>query len=388
MIRVGFIINFNHNKWLGGFNLIVNLIKSLSLLKNAKIKPVLIIDKNLPLKILKGLNVEIIRTNYFLNEKVYKKIYNKILILLFGKSYIYERLFKNLNINAVSHSLLALGKNSNVKSFPWIPDFQFYHYPDNFGLKNRILKKINIYFIGRNSNRIILSSKNAKKDLKIISYNAYKKSTTNPFIFDLMDRNKIPSLKKIQKKYQLKNNFFYLPNQYFVHKNHMIVLKALKKALKNKNNKNITIVSTGFNIDHRNPNYFKHLSSYIKKNKLNNNYIYLGIIPYADVMSLIYNSIALINPSKFEGWSSSVEQAKSMGKKIILSNIGVHKEQNPARAEFFHPNNYIELAKILNKVWFAHNKICEKNMINMGYKNIEQRLIKYAFSYQKIILKN
>ena len=30
----------------------------------------------------------------------------------------------------------------------------------------------------------------------------------------------------------------------------------------------------------------------------------------------MYHSVSLINPSKFEGWSSSVEQAKSMGKKL------------------------------------------------------------------------
>ena len=32
-------------------------------------------------------------------------------------------------------------------------------------------------------------------------------------------------------------------------------------------------------------------------------------------MSLMYHSIAVINPSKFEGRSSTVEQAKSIGKK-------------------------------------------------------------------------
>ena len=43
----------------------------------------------------------------------------------------------------------------------------------------------------------------------------------------------------------------------------------------------------------------------------------------------MYHSIALINPSKFEGRSSTVEQGKSMGEKIILSTIPVHKEQKP-----------------------------------------------------------
>ena len=45
MIRVAFIINFKPKKWLGGFNFILNLIESLSILKNKKIKPILIVDK-------------------------------------------------------------------------------------------------------------------------------------------------------------------------------------------------------------------------------------------------------------------------------------------------------------------------------------------------------
>ena len=84
MLKVGFIINFNSNKWLGGFNFVINLIKSLSLLKDKKIKPILIIDRKLPPGVLEGLNIEIIKTNYFLKEKTYKRIFNKILISLLG----------------------------------------------------------------------------------------------------------------------------------------------------------------------------------------------------------------------------------------------------------------------------------------------------------------
>lgn len=388
MIKVGFIINFNSKKWLGGFNLIINLIKSLRILKKKQIEPILIIDENVPLNELKRLNIKIIKTNYFSKEKTYQRIFNKILIHLFGKSYLYDRFFKILKIDILSHTLLSLGKKSSIKSFPWIPDFQYYHYPENFSLKNRIMKKLNIVFLGKHSNKIILSSKSARNDLKKISYNAYKNSVSNPFSFDLLKKNQIINSSKIKKKYKLKNNFFYLPNQYFVHKNHMVVLKALKKLLNNKKNKDITIVSTGFNNDHRNPNYFKEIMLYIKKNKLNNNFVYLGVVPYKDMMSLIFNSVALINPSKFEGWSSSVEQAKSMGKKILLSDISVHKEQNPKRAEFFSQNNYDELAYKIKKIWFGYNYKYEKILINRSYRALENKLSKYALDYQKIILNN
>lgn len=61
------------------------------------------------------------------------------------------------------------------------------------------------------------------------------------------------------------------------------------------------------------------------------------------------NSISVINPSFFEGWNSTVEECKSIGKNIILSNLNVHLEQDPPGAIFFDPNNAEELADILDR---------------------------------------
>ena len=47
------------------------------------------------------------------------------------------------------------------------------------------------------------------------------------------------------------------------------------------------------------------------------------------------HSISLINPSQFEGRHSSVEQARSLGKQTILSDINIHREQAPPRSSFF-----------------------------------------------------
>ena len=90
----------------------------------------------------------------------------------------------------------------------------------------------------------------------------------------------------------------------------------------------------------------------VNKYKLHKNYIYLGLIPFIDVLSLIYHSLAVLNPSYFEGWSSTVEQAKAYNKRIILSKIKVHKEQNPKYAYYFEPDDYIKLSRILLKINF------------------------------------
>ena len=165
-------------------------------------------------------------------------------------------------------------------------------------------------------------------------------------------------------------------------------LRRLNQILREKKNKNITIISTGHNSDHRNLNHFKKIVKYIKNYNLKKNYIYLGIVPYQDMMSLIYHSIGIINPSKFEGWSSSVEQAKSMGKKIILSDLPVHREQKPNRAKFFKSNDFKKLSKILRIEWVRHDQNREKKIYHKSYGILEKRLIKFANNYLKIITKN
>ena len=388
MIRVGFVINFGHQKWLGGFNIIINLIKALYLLPNRKIEPILIINKKFKIKKINEVkNIKYIKSDLFFNQSLLNRFYNKFLIKFYGKSIIYDKFFNSHRINVLSHTLLPLGKNSSVKSLPWIPDFQYIYYPKFFSFKNRIMKNINVKLCAQHSTKIILSSFDVKKDIKNLSLQGFKKSNVNSFVFNIPSKKKILSITNLKKKYKIQSKFFYLPNQYWIHKNHFLVLRSLKQILKDQRNKSILIISTGYAGDHRNLNYFNEIEDCIKKSGLSNNYKYLGVVPYNDAMSLMFHSVAIINPSKFEGWSSSVEQAKSMGKKIILSNINVHREQNPKRGIYFNPNNYNKLTSIMINVWKNYNKRVENKFNKIAYKNLKPRLLKYARNYQKIILK-
>ena len=390
MKRVGFLINYNHLKWLGGFNVIVNITNSFKFLKNSKIQPLIIVSNDFK-KVYKKYKIpkkNIIFTDFFTKQTLFFKFNQKISILLFGKSKKYDDYLKKHHISILSHGLhFGLGSKSEIKSISWIPDFQHVYYPENFTLKNRVFKYINTLFSAKTSSKIILSSKDAEKDLKKILPIEYKKTIVHPYVFDLPPQKKIISFKKLFLKYKIPKNYFFIPNQFWKHKNHDLIVETLKN-LKNLKNKDINIVLTGFSFDHRHKNYFKELNEKIDKYNIRSNYIYLGVIPYLHVMSLMFHSIAIINPSKFEGCSSSVEQAKSMGKKVILSNIDIHKEQNPNKGYYFNPNNPIDLKKKLIKVYKQHNKKEDIKSIAYAYKILNKRLEKYALDYQRHVLKN
>lgn len=69
-------------------------------------------------------------------------------------------------------------------------------------------------------------------------------------------------------------------------------------------------------------------------------------------------AVANINPSLFEGWSTTVEEAKAIGKPVALSGILVHREQNPGQARYFPAHDGVAPAEILWDMWDApeHHK--------------------------------
>jgi len=386
MIRLAFVIHFSRT-WLGGMNVILNLINTIQNYKNIKSKLEIILLTNSKQKLKKfkiDKNVKIIENQELFKQNIFIKIIDKISLIFTGKTIFLEKILLKYKINYISHTTLITGNKSFTKSIIWIPDFQYLHFPNFFSLKYKILKKINLQIYKNHAYKILLSSNEAKKDLKKVCNISSNKILVNRFIFNLPKYNELKNFSYLKKKYSLKKNFFYLPNQYWIHKNHHVVIQALKK-IKNESNKNIFIYSSGSKEDYRHPQNFKNLFELVNKYKLHKNYIYLGLIPFIDVLSLIYHSLAVLNPSYFEGWSSTVEQAKAYNKRIILSKIKVHKEQNPKYAYYFEPDDYIKLSRILLKINFSKK---QKSTFNKKKEiSNDDKVNIYTKAYYQMILK-
>ena len=369
-INIGFVLNYEYESWIGGFNYHLNLFKSLRFF-NDKIKIKVFVNNNISKKtqlLLK--DYEITKTDYFNNSLIknrLKLIFSKLKILIFGKDKLLEEFLKNNQIDVLSHSIY-LGKNSNFVSVPIIYDFQEIYNKKNFSLKEIILRKISHIMMSIHADKVILSGKHALHDYKKI----LKKNKTNGVVISqpyIMDFN-FKKLKNIKKKYKIKKKYFLMPNQYWRHKNHIIVLKALKHLYSNKNF-NFNVISTGNTYNWRDPSYFSYIKNFVRLNNLNNFKI-LGAIEHDDLLSLAYHSLGIINPSLSEGWSNSVELAKSLNKLKLLSNIKCHKEQSDNNTYFFNTNDHKKLAYLLTK------------KINLKKKNIfylKKRNYKFSKNY-------
>ncbi len=375
MIKVGFIVNFEKDQWIGGYNHFVNLFNFIKHSKTKNIEPILITDN---IKRIKKENsfkgFKIISTNLVSNSNKYIRLFNKILIIIFGKNFLLDNFLKKNKISILSHSGFT-GKNSIIKSYSWLLDFQELYFPENFSFKRKILRRINIFLSTKHSTRILVSSKSVQKDLKKISKNSYNKSTLLNHVNNVIPFNELKPLKYLQKKYNIERYFYLLPNHYWVHKNHTVVLKALTCIKKPK----FQIVSTGMCFDHRKPNHFLNLEKYINEKKLDNSYKILGIVSFLDLCSLMYHSLGVINPSKSEGWGNSADQATLLGNQAILSDIAVHKEQKKKNFIYFKSNDYKGLSKILIKgTNYKKKKInakLQENFQNEYIKNFESIIL-------------
>ncbi|APD41501.1 glycosyltransferase [Francisella orientalis] len=244
-------------------------------------------------------------------------------------------------MDILSHSQLVNFKS--IKTINWIPDFQHIHLENMFSSDEINSRNKNFRNLIENSEKIVLSSYDAFYDYKKFASDNIKKAEVLQFVsqpkatYFNMDEE---DFRLIERKYNIDRPYFYLPNQLWKHKNHLLVFEAIKLLIKD--GFNILIICSGSLEDYRDKNYYHEIKKYITKNDLGNYIKLLDLIDYKDVFLLMKFSIAVINPSLFEGRSSTVEECKSIGKNMILSDISVHKEQYP-EATFFDCHSAIEL---------------------------------------------
>ena len=113
-------------------------------------------------------------------------------------------------------------------------------------------------------------------------------------------------------KYTLPEKFFVVANLFAPTKNHKVIFDAM--GLLKKKGIEINLVCTGNIVDYRNEGYANDILNMLTENKIRNQVYLLGLIPRADQLSIFRISTAMIQPSVNEGWSTSVEEAKALGK--------------------------------------------------------------------------
>lgn len=382
MIRVGFVLA--SSEWLGGLNYFRNLFSALSLLEQKKIQIVLFVGSDVPDRVLEQFHhVEVVRS-VWLSATTLRGLFRRALNKLSGRRDLLLRfLLRRTGIDVLSH-YSAQWVGGSIRKIGWIPDFQHVYLPTFFSTTEVAQRNAHFRGLIRSCDMVVLSSVSAQKNLAEFCPGAVSKSVVLHFVPEIDVDMTLVDVRSLQDRYDFKGPYFYIPNQFWVHKNHGLVVEALKML--KAEGVMATVLLSGDTHDYRCPGHYSQLMSKVHAAGVESSFKVLGVIPYGDLISLMAHSVALINPSLFEGWSSTVEEGKALGKAILLSNISVHLEQRPSRGVYFDPNNASELAEKMRNVleaWCAAPaQQTDRLTLDSSYRT--QRLA-FATEYQTMV---
>jgi glycosyltransferase involved in cell wall biosynthesis len=351
---IGILYSYDSN-WIGGSYYIQNLIMALQSLPDEE-KPSLKIICRKPedfdsVKALSYPYAKIFTLKYGLT----KRIINKLTAIISGIGWIDRYYLNDIRIIFPASFLMnfppyfkgKIDAFKHIKKVFWIPDFQERYYPEFFEAadierRDKLYREISV-----SDNALVLSSYSGFEDFKrfyapyTCKVNVVHFAVTHPSL-------NFKGYETIQRKYQIPDHFYFIPNQFWKHKNHMVVLKAMLKL--KQAGKNILVVFSGKESDYRNPEYFPSIKKFVSENGLAEQCHFLGFIPREDQLLIMKKAAAVIQPSLFEGWSTVVEDAKSLGVFVIASDITTHREQIKYNGTFF---NATDEGDLVNKIVYA-----------------------------------
>jgi glycosyltransferase involved in cell wall biosynthesis len=333
-LRVAFTL-IGGKSWTGGYNYLLNLVRALDNYKAEYIEPIMFFgddvdeDEMKPFSALSG--VKVVRSTVFDQQHANMRL---IRALVFGKDNAVQRVFSENRVDCVFEAAQFHGWRSGYPSVAWIPDFQHRCLSGMFNpiayWKRELGFRAQIY----SGRTVMLSSEDSSKVCEKLYHSVAGRIHTVPFAVPMPSNIDAAMARSTADRYGLPARYYILPNQFWRHKNHMLVIDALD-SLKKDGHTDIVVATTGHTEDPRHPDYFSTLQSKITEYSLESQFRVLGRIPYQDLLPLVFASEALINPSLFEGWSTTVEEAKALGVPMILSDIDVHIEQTAGNARYF-----------------------------------------------------
>ena len=211
----------------------------------------------------------------------------------------------------------------------------------------------------RISDIVLVDSQLGKEQLKECYYNKkhFPKIEILPFVAPRHIN------KEMEEYIETPEKYIFYPAQFWEHKNHVNLIKALMYA-KRKENK-ICLVLVGAE-----KNALKRIREMIQENDLQENVFILGFVSNEQITYLYKHAVALVMPSYFGPTNIPPLEAMTLGCPAIVSNKYAMGEQVGDAGLLFNPDSPEEIAECILKVW--NNLELRRELINRGYQRISK----------------
>ncbi len=347
-MRVAFSL-FIDRSWTGGFNYLRNLFSALQEAPQVGVEPVLFVAPGTPAEAWAGLHPFLAQPPVVVPGWTGGRAARWGGALLRGHDAVSLQAFRAQRIDAVFFNDVWYGFRLPLPTIGWIADFQHKHLGQMFTRRQRWLRDLKFSAYCRSATRLLVSSEDARRDAQTFYPAARDRIDAVPFAVQLPQDLLQGDAGAVAARHGLPPRYLYFPAQLWRHKNHLCVVQAL--ALLKRRGIEPVIAATGNAADARHPGYPGDVLRAVEAAGLQAQLRFLGHVPYADIMPLMRAASAVLNPSLFEGWSTTVEEAKALGVPLLLSSLRVHREQAPPGTRFFDPTSPAALADALAEVW-------------------------------------
>jgi glycosyltransferase involved in cell wall biosynthesis len=270
--------------------------------------------------------------------------------LVTGRDIALERLLRAARVEVVLEVGQFYGARFGLPVIAWLPDLQHRCMPEMFTRTNWWRRDMAFRMQIRSGRTLMLSSETARDDMERFYPRSRGRGHVVRFAIDLDIAGYSARTTETRVGYGLPERFLFLPNQFWRHKNHAVIVAALGR-LRSEGTLGVIppVILSGSKQYMHKPGNFVALMHAAREAGVESHFQYLGFIPYDHVIGLTASCDALINPSRFEGWSTPIEEAKAVGAPLMLSDIPIHREQAPD-ASFFDPVSSEAAAKLLLEI--------------------------------------
>lgn len=153
-------------------------------------------------------------------------------------------------------------------------------------------------------------------------------------------------------KYRLPEKYLFYPAQFWAHKNHENLLKALAECKKNIPNIQLVLVGSP-------KNYYEAVVKLVTDLHLQSNVHFMGLIDEIDIPEFYRRARALVMPTFFGPTNIPPLEAFALDCPVAISGIYGMKEQLGDAALYFDPLSVSDMASRITLIW-EDDQLCQE----------------------------
>lgn len=262
-------------------------------------------------------------------------------------------------------------------------DIQHFHYPEFFSWQRRLSRNITYGLSARYASYLQASSHFIERDfLTHFPQIAPEQIQVIPEGVDASEFAARNGRDESLEGYCLPERFLFCPAQLWPHKNHLTILRALKK-IENQHGSKIPLILTGAKYSAG-----SQVLDFIAEQSMT--YVhYLGKVPFRSLVALYQKAAFLITAVLYESNSLPILEAAAAGTPIIASRIPPNKElAQVLQLNLFDPLDVDGLARLILALWNdgkTDSAQAAHNRQHIGFYSWENAARKYLRLFERIV---